>query len=98
MKMSVGVLDHYNVSTRKLDETGISMRTCLGSPTGHALHSISQEHGSTALAIPCCTLTTSRRPRSSSLLIQVSSIMSLSDAEASRQRSAISPKRESRTT
>ena len=28
------------------------MRTCSGSPTDHGLHSISQEPGSTALAIP----------------------------------------------
>ena len=43
------------------------MRACSGSPMGHALHSISQEPGSTALAVPCCTSTTSHRPRSSSV-------------------------------
>ena len=96
MKMSVGMLDHYNVSTRKLDETVHFYETV--SPTGHALRSTFRAPGFTALAIRCCTSTTSHRPRSSSIPIRVSSIMSLSAAAASRQRSGISPKRESRTT
>ena len=34
MKMSVGVLDHYNVSTRKLDETVHFYETVLGFTNG----------------------------------------------------------------
>jgi predicted enzyme related to lactoylglutathione lyase len=37
MKMTVGVLDHYNVSTRKLEETVHFYENVLGSSTGHGL-------------------------------------------------------------
>ena len=93
MKMSVGVLDHYNVSTRKLDETLHFYENVLGFTNGP--RPPFNFPGSTAAAIPCCTSTTSRRPVSSSGAIQVSSIMLLSAAAASKRRSSVSPRMES---
>ena len=82
MKMSVGVLDHYNVLIRKLDETVHFYETVLGFTNGPRPPFNFPAPGSTALAIRCCTSTTSHRPRSSSIPIRVSSIMSLSAAAA----------------
>ena len=99
MKMSVGVLDHYNVSTRKLEETVHFYENVLGLHQ-RATPSI-QFPRSLALQLWPSRAAPQRhlhRPRSSSVPIQASSIMSLSAAAASRQRSGISPKRESRTT
>ena len=69
MKMSVGVLDHYNVSTRKLNETVHIYENVLGFINGPRPPFNFPEPGSTALAIPCCTSTTPHRPRSSSVPI-----------------------------
>ena len=98
MKMSVGVLDRYNVSTRKLEETVHFYENVLGFTNGPRPPFTFPGACSTALAIPSCTSMTSHRPRGSSVPIQASSIMSLSAAAASRRRSGIFPKRESRTT
>ena len=69
MTMSVGVLDHYNVSTRKLKETIQFYEDVLGFRTARGRRSISPARGSTAAAIRCCTSTTSRRPTGSSARI-----------------------------
>ena len=97
MKMSVGVLDHYNVSNRKLDETVHFYESVLGFTNGPRPPFNFPGPGSPVLAVPCCTSTTSHRPRSSSVPVQVSSIKSLSAAAALRQQSDISPRRKSRT-
>ncbi len=52
MNMSVGVLDHYNVSTRKLARPSSSMRTCWDSRTARARRSISPARGSTPASHP----------------------------------------------
>jgi len=99
MKMSVGVLDHYNVSTRKLDETVHFYETVLGFTNGPRppfnfpgawLYS----SGHPVLHVNDISQTEKQQHTD----FRVSSIMSLSAAAASRQRSGISPKRESRTT
>ena len=74
MKMSVGVLDHYNVSTRKLDETVHFYENVLGFTNGPRPPFNFPGAWLYALAIPCCTSTTSHRPRSSSVPIQASLI------------------------
>ena len=38
MKMRVGVLDHYNISTWKLEETVHFYENVLGFTNGHGLH------------------------------------------------------------
>ena len=55
MKMTVGVLDHYNLSTRKLEETVHFYENVLGFINGPRPPFNSQELGFTAPAIPCCT-------------------------------------------
>ena len=97
MKMSVGVLDHYNVSTRKLDETVHFYESVLGFTNGPR----------PPFNFPGAWLYSSGRPvlhlndisqtEKQQRTDQVSSIMSLSAAAALRQRSDISPRRESRT-
>ena len=98
IKMSVGVLDHYNVSTRKLDETVHFYETVLGFTNGPRPPFNFPGAWLYSSGYPVLHLNGSHRPRSSSVPIRVSSIMSLSAAAALRQRSGISPKRESRTT
>jgi catechol 2,3-dioxygenase-like lactoylglutathione lyase family enzyme len=98
MKMSVGVLDHYNVSTRKLHETVHFYENVLGFTNGPRPPFNFPGAWLYSSGHPVLHSTTSHRPRSSSVLIQVSSIMSLSAAAALGQRSGISPRRESRTT
>ena len=55
MDMSVGLLDHYNVSTRKLPRPSISIRTCWDSRTARGRRSTSPARGSTPAASRCCT-------------------------------------------
>ena len=100
MKMSVGVLDHYNVSTRKLGETVHFYETVLGFTNGPR----------PPFNFPGAWLYSSGHPvlhlndisqtdRQQSVPIwKASSIMSLSAAAASRQRSGTCPRRESSTT
>jgi catechol 2,3-dioxygenase-like lactoylglutathione lyase family enzyme len=85
MQMSVGLLDHSNVSTRKLKETDQFYENVLGfvnSPRpqfnfpGAWLYSAGQ---------PCCTLTTFPRRTWSSARIQASSITSRLAAVALKQ-------------
>jgi catechol 2,3-dioxygenase-like lactoylglutathione lyase family enzyme len=82
MEISVGVLDHYNVSTRKLKETVQFYEDVLGFVNGPRPH---LGLGYIARAIPFCTSTTSPRPTSGSPPTQASSIMLRSAAAASRQ-------------
>jgi hypothetical protein len=64
MTMSVGVLDHYNVSTRKLGETVRFYEDVLGLKNGPRppFDFPSRAPGSTAKAGRCCISMTSRRP------------------------------------
>ena len=93
MKMSVGVLDHYNVSTRKLDETVHFYETVLGFTNGPrppfnfpGAWLYSSDH-------PVLNLNDISQTDKQQRPIQASSIMSLSAAAVSRRQSGISPKK-----
>jgi catechol 2,3-dioxygenase-like lactoylglutathione lyase family enzyme len=87
MKMSVGVLDHYNVSTRKLNETVQFYEGVLGFMNGPRppFNFPGAWLYSAGHPVLHCTSTTFPRPTSSSAPIQASSIMSRSAAAASRR-------------
>jgi hypothetical protein len=93
MKMSVGVLDHYNVSTRKLGETIRFYEDVLGFSMVRGRRSTFLVLGYTAAIRQSCTSTISRRPTSSSAPTQGSSIMSRLAAAASTQPKSTWPKR-----
>ena len=84
MEISVGVLDHFNVSTRKLKETVQFYEDALGFVNGPRPQ-FNFPGARIARAIPCCTSTTSPRPTSGSPPIQASPIMLRSAAAASRR-------------
>ena len=90
MNMRVGMLDHYNVSTRKLDDTVRFYEEVLGLKNGPRPPSIFRAHGSTAKAIRFCISTISRPPIGFSQRIPGSSTMLRSGAAASRPSSSIS--------
>ena len=66
MEVSVGLLDHYNVSTRRLKETVRFYEDVLGFVNGPRPQFDFPGLGSIAQAIRCCTLTTSPGPTNSS--------------------------------
>ena len=76
MQMSVGVLDHYNVSTRKLKETVWVYAGVLGFVNVRARNSISLELGCTAQVMPYCILTTFPKRTCVNVRIPASSIIS----------------------
>ncbi len=76
MEMSVGVLDHYNVSTRKLKETVQFYEDVLGFVNGPRRNSIFLERGCIAQVMPFCTLTTFPRRIGNSGQIRASSTIS----------------------
>jgi hypothetical protein len=75
MEMSVGVLDHYNVSTRKLKETVQFYEDVLGFVNGPRPQ-FNFPGAWLVRVMPCCTSTTFPRRTSSSGPIQASSIIS----------------------
>ena len=85
MEMSVGVLDHYNVSTRKLKETVQFYEEILGFVNGPRPQFNFPGPGCIVRVMPFCTSMTFPRPTGSSAPIQASSIMSRLAAAASRQ-------------
>ena len=76
MSMSVGVLDHYNVSTRNLGGTVRFYEEIWVSSTGHVRRSTSQVRGFTAKATRYCTSMISHPPISRSARISASSTTS----------------------
>ena len=85
MNMSVGVLDHYNVSTRKLDETVQFYEDVLGFTNGARPHSIFRRQAVQRGPSRVAPQTTSRIAISNSARIRASSIMWRSVAAASRR-------------
>jgi hypothetical protein len=82
MEMSVGALDHYNVSTRKLTETVRLYEDALGFVNGQFRF---PERGCIVRGMPCCTSTTLPRRIGNNTRIQASSIISRLPAVALRQ-------------
>jgi len=85
MEMSVGALDHYNVSTRKLTETVQFYEDALGFVNGPRPQFSFPERGCIVRAMPCCTSTTFPRRIGNNTRIQASSIISRLPAVALRQ-------------
>jgi catechol 2,3-dioxygenase-like lactoylglutathione lyase family enzyme len=85
MEMSVGVLDHYNVSTRKLKETVQFYEDVLGFVNGPRPQFNFPGAWLYSAVMPCCTLMTFQRRTNSSGKIQASSIISRLAAVALRR-------------
>ena len=97
MDMSVGELDHYNVSTRKLHETIQFYEDVLGFKNGPRPPFNFPGAWLYYGGHPVLHLNDISRPTGSSARIPASSIMSRSAAAASRRRGSTSPGRASPT-
>jgi catechol 2,3-dioxygenase-like lactoylglutathione lyase family enzyme len=91
MEMSVGALDHYNVSTRKLKETVQFYEEILGFVNGPRPQFNFPGAWPYSAGHAVLHLNDIPRPTGSSAPIQASSIMSRLAAAASRLRSSTSP-------